>query len=125
MVHRVLPVLVALMPVIAACGGTSDTEPTDDTVQAEIPTDLALVAQFTCNQLRGVAAGGAAPVITKELTRVASLGYTGSEFRDAIRVPGHHRAAGERCRRQQPIRRLAPRGSASNAAMASRAWPSQ
>jgi hypothetical protein len=85
MVHRVLPVLVALMPVIAACGGTSDTEPTDDTVQAEIPTDLALVAQFTCNQLRGVAAGGAAPVITKELTRVASLGYTGSEFRDAMR----------------------------------------
>jgi hypothetical protein len=88
MVRRVLPVVLSLMLVMAACGGTSDSEPTDETVpagQSDMPADLVLFAQFTCNQLMGVAAAGAEPVITKGLTRAASSGYTGAEFRDALR----------------------------------------
>jgi hypothetical protein len=63
MVHRVLPVLVALMPVIAACGGTSDTEPTDDTVQAEIPTDLRTPIRYLWMPQRAtVVSGGSVAV---------------------------------------------------------------
>jgi hypothetical protein len=76
------------MLVITACGGTSDTEPTDESVpavQAEIPTELVQLARFACNQLLGVAAASAEPVVTAQLTRVASAGYTGPELRDAMR----------------------------------------
>jgi hypothetical protein len=88
MVRRVLPVVFVLMLVIAACGGTSDSEPTNETapaVQADIPTELRAFAQFTCNQLIGVTADGAEPTITKGLTRAASSGYSAVEFRDAMR----------------------------------------
>jgi len=89
MVRRVLPTIFALILVIAACGGTSDTEPTDESVpavQADISTELRAFAQFTCNQLIGVTAADAEPAITKGLTRAASSGYTAVEFRDALRA---------------------------------------
>lgn len=88
MVHRFLPVVFALTLVVTACGGTSDTEPTDESVPAfevEIPTELVQFALFACNQLRGVTAASAEPVVTTQLTRVASAGYTGPELRDAMR----------------------------------------
>jgi uncharacterized lipoprotein YajG len=88
MVRRVLPVVVAFLLVLAACSAGSDSDPTDETVpavQAEIPTELAQLALFACNQLRGVAPDAAEPGITSQLTRVASLGYTGQELRDAMR----------------------------------------
>jgi hypothetical protein len=88
MVRRVLPVVFVLMLGIGACGGTSDSEPTNETapaVQADITTELRAFAQFTCNQLIGVTAAGAEPVISKGLTRAASSGYTGVQFRDALR----------------------------------------
>jgi hypothetical protein len=72
------------MLVMAACGGTSDSESTDETVPAEIPTELAQFALFACNQLRGVAVASAERVVTAQLARVASAGYAGSELRDAM-----------------------------------------
>lgn len=90
--RRILPTVFALILVLAACGGSSngssDTGSTDETVpavQAEIPTELAQLALFACNQLRGVSAASAEPVVTAQLTRVASAGYTGQELRDAMR----------------------------------------
>jgi hypothetical protein len=76
------------MLVMAACGGTSDSESTDESVpavQAEIPTELAQLALFACNQLRGVAVASAERVVTAQLARVASAGYAGAELRDAMR----------------------------------------
>ena len=89
MVRRVLLATLGLMLLITACGGTSDSEPTGDTVEfskEEIPTGLAQVALLTCNQLGGATAEGAVPVITSALTRTATAGFTAQDFGAALRA---------------------------------------
>lgn len=89
MVRRVLPAIFALMLVITACGGgTSNSDSTDESVPAvqdEIPTELVQLTLFACNQLRGVTGESAVTVITAQVARVASAGYTASELREAMR----------------------------------------
>lgn len=87
MVRRVSLVAIVLMLSVAACGGSSSSDATDGTVattQAEIPTDLAMVAALTCNQLGGATVDSAVPIITKALPRAASIGYGPPELGAAM-----------------------------------------
>lgn len=90
--RRVLPVVLVLMLLLAACGGSSDSGSGDsgsgdgatETVPVSIPADLVMVAAFTCNQTMGSTAERAIPIVTRELTKAATMGYTPQEFRGAL-----------------------------------------
>jgi hypothetical protein len=89
MVRKVLLVVLGLMLLIAACGGSSGTSATESTAaiaKEDVPTDLAQVAAFTCLSLSGMTAATAGPAITKGIERVAPMGYTALELRGAMRA---------------------------------------
>lgn len=92
MAQRFLPAILALILLVAACGGSSDSgssvetsEPTQATTP-EAPLQLRLIATFTCNQTRGATAAVAAPLISEALSKAASAGFTGPELREAMRT---------------------------------------
>ena len=85
--RRVLPVVLVLILLLAACGGSSDSGSGDEpgeTVPVGIPADLVMVAAFTCNQTMGSTAERAIPIVTREMTKAATMGYTPQEFRVAL-----------------------------------------
>jgi hypothetical protein len=89
MARKLLVVVVGLMLLTAACGGSSGDSATGSTgaiAKEDIPTDLQQVAAFTCLSLDGTTAATAVRPITKDIERVASMGYTALELRDAMRA---------------------------------------
>jgi hypothetical protein len=89
MARNILVVVVGLMLLVAACGGSSGTSATESTAaiaKEDVPTDLAQVAAFTCLSLSGTTAATALRPLTKAIERVAPLGYTALELRGAMRA---------------------------------------
>ncbi|NHZ70162.1 MAG: hypothetical protein GWP18_00800 [Proteobacteria bacterium] len=96
--RRVLLVGFVLMLVAAACSGSSDSGTSDETAQTsdtvesvdtpkpDIPTELGLVAQFTCNQTAGATPESATRLIEAGVKKAAASGFSGTELRDAMRV---------------------------------------
>lgn len=92
MVQRFLPLTLAVVLLVAACGGSSDSgsgtessEPTQ-TAPAAVPLELRMTAQFTCSQIKGTTAAAATPLITEALTKAATAGFAGPELREALRA---------------------------------------
>jgi ABC-type glycerol-3-phosphate transport system substrate-binding protein len=87
-IRRVQLVVIGLALLLAACGGSSSSssESPSETVPVDIPTDLAMVASLTCNQLGGSTPETAVPIITAAIPKAATSGYSSAELSGALQA---------------------------------------